>query len=52
MKEKQEVYVCWISEKDNIMSFHYVEEYTKREFTRKEDFQEFIVIMAQQYKVQ
>lgn len=52
MEEKQEVYVCWISERDNVMSFHYEEGYIRKEFTNREDFQQFIMTMAKHYKVQ
>lgn len=50
--EEKEVYVCWISEKDSILSFHYEEGYIKKEFITKEDFQEFILAMAKYYRVQ
>ena len=52
MEEKKEEYVCWISEEDGIMSFHYEEGYTRKEFTKKEDFKEFIIAMSKYYRVQ
>ncbi|MDO4618914.1 MAG: hypothetical protein Q4B31_05260 [Clostridia bacterium] len=52
MEEKREENVCWISEEDNVMSFHFVEGYIRKEFTRREDFLIYIAEMAKYYRVQ
>lgn len=55
MKEKKETdkFVCWISEKEKILSFHYEDGYKRKEFKLKADFQQFIILLVScGYKVQ
>lgn len=42
-KKETERFVCWLNEKEKIMSFHYEEGYTRKEFKSKPEFQEFIM---------
>lgn len=52
-KKETERFVCWINEQDKILSFHYEDGYTKKEFKDKETFRQYIVItVSGGYKVQ
>ena len=52
-KKETEKFVCWINEEDKIMSFHYEDEYIRKEFENKEDFRQFIgLTVSIGYKVQ
>lgn len=55
MKEEKEaeISVCWINEEEKIISFHYEEGYTRKEFYSRNEFYEFIVFIAScGYRVQ
>lgn len=44
---------CWISEKDRIISFHFVKEYIHKKFTNYTDFMKFAILKSKQgFKVQ
>lgn len=54
MRERREIkkYVCWISEREKVLSFHYEEGYIRKEFESHEDFQDFIMAVSRMYKIQ
>lgn len=45
-------YVCWISDQDQILSFHYEDGYIRKEFATKEEFKSFILAVSRMYKIQ
>lgn len=52
-KEDKTQSVCWINEREKILSFHFEEGYVRKEFYSKEEFRTFIVSAASGgYKVQ
>ena len=51
-KEKNK-FVCWLNEEEKILSFHYEDEYIRKEFNLKADFQQFVLCAVYSgYKVQ
>ena len=50
---EKEVFVCWLSEQEKIMSFHDEDGYIRKEFHSKKEFQEFIMFCVScGYRVQ
>ena len=43
-KEQKEVFVCWLDEDKKILSFHFVEGFERKEFNKKSDFQDFMML--------
>lgn len=55
MEENQKMtkkYICWISDKDKVLSFHHEEGYTRKEFESNEEFKCFILAVSRMYKIQ
>ena len=40
-KQDNKKYVCWINEKDKILSFTYIEGYEQKEFKTQSEFKEY-----------
>ena len=52
-KKETERFVCWINEQDKILSFHYEDGYTRKEFKDKEDFlHRFIITVPYNLRIQ
>ena len=52
-KEQKEVFVCWLDEDNKILSFHFVEGFERKEFNKKSDFQDFMMLsVSRGFRVQ
>lgn len=45
-RKEQPQSVCWINEKEKILSFHFEEGYIRKEFSSRAEFETFIVSAA------
>lgn len=51
-KKENSKFICWISEQEQILSFHYEEGYARKEFKNREELRQFVLSVSKIYKVQ
>lgn len=52
-REEKPLSICWINEQKKILSFHFEDGYTRKEFYSKAEFEVFIVSAADDgYRIQ
>lgn len=51
-KRQKDKYVCWLSERERVLSFHKEEGFEQKEFKNEDEFRQFILAVSHIYKVQ
>lgn len=53
MKNEEEKFICWVSEEEKIISFHFEDGYKKTKFNTRTEYLQYIrLFVAEGYKIQ
>lgn len=53
MRNEEEKFVCWVSEEEKIISFHFEDGYKKKNFSIRKEYLQYIrLFVAEGYKIQ